>query len=194
MSFKEQLLLSFQNTQPLNLDDQLAKYACVAIILRGTSSENLEIGYIQRAVHPEDRWSGQLAFPGGKREEQDPTDLATVLRETFEEIGIALQEQELLGRLSDIQARKAGSLLDFFIRPFVFYVDRGLELSLDTQEVADFFWVPQEMLRDFKRQIRYKKKMNLFHVDLPAIHLDRDPVLWGLTYMMTQDLLKILPK
>ena len=34
-----------------------------------------------------DKWSGHVAFPGGKREADDPDDRAAAARETAEEIG-----------------------------------------------------------------------------------------------------------
>ncbi len=44
-----------------------------------------EILYIKRALREGDRWSGQMAFPGGKRDSDDVDDLDTAERETFEE-------------------------------------------------------------------------------------------------------------
>lgn len=185
--------LALKSKKPLDLSKDLHKYACVAIILRGPF-DNLEIGFIQRALNDSDRWAGQIAFPGGKKEESDFSDLGAALRETFEEIGIDLLPEELLGRLDDIQARKHGATLEFFIRPFVFHSDRSFNIQLAPDEVADFFWVSVNELRDPKRQTKYVFKRDQLHVELPAISLNREPPLWGLTYMMTQNLLDILKK
>jgi 8-oxo-dGTP pyrophosphatase MutT (NUDIX family) len=181
----------FINTNPLDLSQSLNSYACVSLILRGPA-DNLQIGYIQRAIHPHDRWSGQIAFPGGKKEEWDTSALATALRETQEEVGIVLTPEEVLGRLDDIQARKAGTLLDFFIRPFVFYTEREFEVRLDHNEVADFFWVPVKDLVNPERNTSYELMREQLRLQLPAISLNREIPLWGLSYMITQDLLNRL--
>ncbi|WP_413292713.1 NUDIX hydrolase [Bdellovibrio sp. HCB185ZH] len=181
----------FINTNPLDLSQSLKNYACVSLILRGPA-DDLQIGYIQRAIHPLDRWSGQIAFPGGKREEWDASALATALRETQEEVGIVLTPEEMIGRLDDVQARKAGTLLEFFIRPFVFYTEREFEVRLDHNEVADFFWVPLKDLVNPERSISYELMREQLRMELPAISLNREIPLWGLSYMITQDLLNRL--
>jgi 8-oxo-dGTP pyrophosphatase MutT (NUDIX family) len=190
MSLRDDLFQRFSTRESQNLKLQLSDYACVAVILRGSSWEDLEVGYIQRAIHPDDNWSGQLAFPGGRNDSRDINDFATAVRETQEEVGIELTSYDLLGSLNDIQGRKAGQLLNFFIRPFVFYIDREVEPRLDPTEVADFFWVPLENLSAPERQIQYALNRDGVNLSLPAIQLGKEPVLWGLTYVMTQDLLK----
>ncbi|MDG0816890.1 NUDIX hydrolase [Bdellovibrio svalbardensis] len=186
-----EISLAISSQKPVDLSKDLEKYACVAIILRGPV-DNLEIGFIQRAANDSDRWAGQIAFPGGKKEDSDFSDLGAALRETFEEIGIDLLPEELMGRLNDIQARKHGTTLEFFIRPFVFYTEREFTIKLDPAEVADFFWISLNELLNPQRHINYELKRGEVHVELPAISLDRDPPLWGLTYMMAQNLLDVL--
>lgn len=185
-------LLQSQQTQDLSGD--LHDHACVAIILRGKSFESLEVGFIQRAIQPNDKWSGQIAFPGGRREPQDTDDISVAQRETWEEIGVQLLRDEFIGRIDDIQGRKAGLLLPFYIRPIVFHIEREFVLNLQPSEVSDFFWVPLATLLNPQSQITYKLQRELIAVELPGINLDRDVPLWGLTYMMIQDLLKRLQK
>ncbi|MFV8256352.1 NUDIX hydrolase [Bdellovibrio bacteriovorus] len=191
-SLKESLYSAINVTMPVDLSTQLGRHACVALILRGDSLESLELGFIQRAFSDSDRWSGQLAFPGGKREDTDKTDLDAALRETLEEVGIDLTNPELLGRLNDIQARKAGTMLDFYIRPFVFFTERDFNIVLDPTEVADFFWIPIKEIQNPQRKTTYRLQRENIGLELPAVHLDREPPLWGLSYMMTLNLLEVL--
>lgn len=172
----------------LDLSKSLDSYACVVILLRG-AREDLEVGFIRRAIHEHDRWSGQIAFPGGKKEDEDENDMRTALRETAEEIGLLLDVSNYAGRLDDIQARKQGEVLDFFIRPFVFYINHEVEPKLAVDEVAEFFWVKLKDLRDPKRQTVHKFQRNTMTLQMPAIDLKRELPLWGLTYFMTQNLL-----
>lgn len=192
-SLLAELTAALHSDSLLDLSKSLESYACVVILLRG-SKDSLEVGFIRRAVHEQDRWSGQIAFPGGKKEDEDENDMRTALRETFEEIGLQLEASNFAGRLDDIQSRKQGEVLDFFIRPFVFYVPTDIETNLAADEVAEFFWVSLQDLRDPKKQTTHKFQRNNMTLQMPAIDLKRDLPLWGLTYFMTQNLLHRLEK
>ena len=74
--------------------------AAVAMIVRVLPGD-LEILFIERATDVRDPWSGHLAFPGGKVESGEQARQAAE-RETREEIGLALESERYLGRMSDI--------------------------------------------------------------------------------------------
>ncbi len=191
-SLPEFIAQKLRVTPPLDLSSSFPAKACVAAILRGTSLSQLEIAFIRRAQAVGDRWSGQVAFPGGKFEPGDADDLATATREVFEETGIVLRPEDCLGRLSDIQSRSRGELLQFYIRPFVFWLDRSFQPKLDPAEAADFFWVPLETLRDPSQRCEYEWIHEGTPRKLPAIAVVGEPPLWGLTYFMALDLLNRL--
>ncbi|OMH78969.1 hypothetical protein AX774_g7622 [Zancudomyces culisetae] len=61
--------------------------------------------FIERAAYENDRFSGQIGFPGGKTEPTDHDDKATAIRETCEEIGWDLTDSKkyfYLGELDDV--------------------------------------------------------------------------------------------
>src|SRR4051812_5322491 len=79
--------------------------AAVAAILRESpTTGGVELFFIRRAEHPQDPWSGHVAFPGGRRDPEDVTLLATAIRETREEVGIDLTISDVVARLPDIPA------------------------------------------------------------------------------------------
>jgi 8-oxo-dGTP pyrophosphatase MutT (NUDIX family) len=121
VSLKNELSATFKAQPAVKLDKSFTDYACVALII--LDNNPTQIGFIRRAITPTDRWSGQMAFPGGRREAFDADDFATALREVQEEIGLDLTRADHVGDLDDVQARRAGQLLPFFIRPFVFCID-----------------------------------------------------------------------
>ena len=80
---------------------------------------------------------GDICFPGGHREETDPSFCATALRETREELGIPEQEIQVLGPL-DYFYGYSGPL----IYPFAGILPARMPLQLDRQEVGEVFSVP----------------------------------------------------
>lgn len=80
-----------------------------------------EILYIKRATRITDRWSAQVAFPGGRQEPDDENALFTAYRETWEEVGIDLAEKDFLeiGQLDDREITTSlGKRLLMVLSPF----------------------------------------------------------------------------
>ncbi|EJW21616.1 NUDIX hydrolase [alpha proteobacterium IMCC14465] len=85
--------------------------------------------------------SGQVAFPGGKVDETDPSPLDAVLRETEEEIGLTAGYIDIAGYLETFETGSG-----FMVLPVVAYVRPGFELKINAEEVADVFEVPLNFL------------------------------------------------
>ena len=113
--------------------------AAVAIVLH-ESDQGIEALFIHRAERAGDTWSGQIAFPGGRRDPGDAGLLATAIRETREEIGVDLSSAECLGVLDDLHPRTP-FLPPVVVRPFVFALTEVPEITLSV-EVQGAFWVP----------------------------------------------------
>ena len=112
--------------------------AAVAVILHD-GDDGLEALFIHRAVRAGDTWSGQIAFPGGRREPADPDLLTTAIRETLEEIGVDLSAAERLGVLDDLHPRTP-VLPPVVVRPFVFALTSQPTIVI-SPEVQAVFWV-----------------------------------------------------
>jgi 8-oxo-dGTP pyrophosphatase MutT (NUDIX family) len=112
--------------------------AAVAVILHD-GAEGLEALFIHRAVRAGDTWSGQIAFPGGRREPTDADLGATAIRETLEEVGVDLSKAEPLGVLDDLYPRTP-VLPPVVVRPFVFALTVRPAIVINA-EVQDAFWV-----------------------------------------------------
>lgn len=55
-----------------------------------------EVLFIKRASRVGDRWTGHVAFPGGKRDPEDTDDRAVAIRETSEEVGLDLATNDYI--------------------------------------------------------------------------------------------------
>jgi len=129
-----------RRVEPLPGQDQ----AAVALILAPEARGDPAILFIKRAEHEADPWSGHLALPGGRRYREDPDLRATAVRETAEEVGIALPPEALLGELDDLSP-VSPHLPQVMVRPFVF----GLMSQppvFPSAEVALHLWVPRDVL------------------------------------------------
>lgn len=103
-----------------------------------------ELLFIRRAEVAGDPWSGQMAFPGGRRDPHDPTLLETALRETAEETGIAIAPDALLGELDDLSP-VSPHLPQLVVRPFVFCLEARPQVS-PSEEVSLHLWVRRDDL------------------------------------------------
>jgi ADP-ribose pyrophosphatase YjhB (NUDIX family) len=161
--------------------------AAVAAILRpgpgAPGSQGVEILLIERAEREGDPWSGHLAFPGGKRDPLDVSLLATSIRETREEVGLALDPTWLLARLDDVQARING----LKVAHFVFAVEEPVSLLLKNAEVKETLWVPLERIARDQGKETFTRSLGDKTIDLPCIRLG-GRVLWGMTHRMVMQL------
>ncbi|GJQ12848.1 hypothetical protein GpartN1_g4639.t1 [Galdieria partita] len=130
--------------------------------VEATGASNLQILYIQRATKSSDPWSGHIAFPGGRQEENE-MDIETAIRETKEEIGLDIGNSQhflCIGRLSDreIKLRNRG-LRNSAYCAFVF-IQLKLEtppLKLCISEVAAAFWVSLDTFLVYGHQLLCNK-------------------------------------
>jgi 8-oxo-dGTP pyrophosphatase MutT (NUDIX family) len=177
--------------------DHRGARAAVAIVLRQRPTQNAaEVLMIQRAEHPEDPWSGHVAFPGGRKDEADASVRETAEREAREEVGLDLRAHgELLWRMPDVPAIARGRRTGLVIAPLVYELTRGEvgdELSFDRAEVAATLWVSLEHLARAEHRGTLDYVYEGRTIALPCVRLEGGRVLWGLTLQMISALFDAL--
>lgn len=133
--------------------------------------------------------SGQVSFPGGKREPEDDSLEETALREFAEETGAVTSEIELLGPLSPVYIPPSRAL----VTPYVGYADRLDSLSPDAQEVEALIETPFAVLLSegiLKRREQYIPVMGR-SAEIPYFDV-QGHVVWGATAMMIAELRALL--
>lgn len=80
---------------------------------------------------------GQIAFPGGKKDDSDPSLEAAALREVREEIGLPSERIDLLGSLAAHE-----TVTGFSVTPFIGLIDHAFTPTPEPGEVAEVFRVP----------------------------------------------------
>jgi 8-oxo-dGTP pyrophosphatase MutT (NUDIX family) len=162
--------------------------AAVAMIMR-EMPDDLEILLIERATDVRDPWSGHLAFPGGKVEQGEQARQAAE-RETREEIGLVLESEHFLGRMSDI----VGANLPVRVSCFAYAAVTSEIQPVVSPEVRDIFWVRLSDIRDPERHQMASVRFSGRSLEVPAIILPQPdkPVLWGITYRLVMQFLEII--
>lgn len=155
--------------------DDVAAWAATALVL-GEGPTGPGICLIHRAERAGDRWSGQMALPGGKREAGDAHLAHTAARETREEVGLSLPAP--LGRLPDIQGRARRQR----VATYVFRVEAQQPLTPEPAEVQDARWVALADLLDPQAAVWHRwGGIGRF----PAIVHGGQPI-WGLTHRILE--------
>ena len=117
--------------------------AAVLLPLFEQQSE-LHLAFIQRAMTLR-LHSGQIAFPGGKKDPDDLFPVMTALREAHEEIGLDPLRTEILGVLPPVFT----VVSNYLITPVVAFLPRGLgPLCLQTSEVTELILASVRGLAD----------------------------------------------
>ena len=106
-----------------------------------------ELALIKRATRQGDRWNGHIALPGGKRDPEDESDLATSIRETSEEIGLDLTADYAIhtGNLPErVVTTESGLKPVMVLCPYLFLLTKFdiPSLVLQPTEVGSTHWVP----------------------------------------------------
>jgi len=131
----------------LAADDGAPRRAAVAIVLRNSAEQRLELLLIKRSERDDDPWSGHVALPGGRRDPSDATLQDTAIRETREETGVDIARDGLvLGMLDELRPRTP-SLPSIIVTPFVAVVRAHVTIET-SDEVASAFWVDLASLTD----------------------------------------------
>ncbi len=87
--------------------------------------------------------SGQIAFPGGRIDDEDASPESAALREAWEEIGLDINEVEIMGRLPDYHSGSG-----YRIAPVIGFVQEGAGFEISPDEVDYMFEVPLSFLMD----------------------------------------------
>jgi 8-oxo-dGTP pyrophosphatase MutT (NUDIX family) len=162
--------------------------AAVALTLHQSPGASPEILFIERTVREGDPWSGQMAFPGGRRSPEDPDLCATAVRETFEEVDLSLGTP--IGQLDDTHGGRADPGNRLIVSSFVFEIRERTELRLN-HEVQDAVWVPVPHLLEARSAVEYEFEHNGLGGIFPGVRYKRYTV-WGLTYRILGHFLEVL--
>ena len=179
MSSIQQIRKAFVDSRS-NGDVRTARRASVAIVLAG-DADAPSVCFVERARRAGDPWSGDVAFPGGWARHDDESLRAAAMRETREEIGLALAAAHHVGDVTPMRISRFPSGIGI-IGASVFYVGEARpSLHLEQREIACAFWAPIADLHhpDNRTVVHWSRSGP--PQPRPAITFDGRTI-WGLTY------------
>ena len=113
--YQNELLPSNRSNTPLTPKEVLTEAAVAVIIGLG----ECPLVFLMKRAQYDGHHSGQISFPGGKRDPHDANLVQTAIRETFEEIGIQLEPNRFLGALTPLPIAVSGFMVSPFRNNFV---------------------------------------------------------------------------
>jgi 8-oxo-dGTP pyrophosphatase MutT (NUDIX family) len=174
--------LPLELTLPDLTPDLVAAGVLVPLFLR---EGEVQVLFTQRTLLVKDH-RGQIAFPGGVRDPEDPHLLATALRETQEEIGLAPEAVEVLGTLTAVN-----TLTGYHITPFVGLIPHPYHFRPSPREVKRLLVLP---VREFYPPARWGVGSYTFQGRTARVCYWRNgqEVVWGATARILLNLLAYL--
>ena len=130
----------------------------------------------------------QIAFPGGKVEKTDLSEMDTAFREVFEEIGLKPENINVLGVLA-----KHETVSGYSISPFVAIIKHYEKLKPNFSEVSEIFKVPLNFLLNSENMQIQTRKYN--GVDRSYYIIPYGPYyIWGATARIIKTLFDLIAK
>ncbi len=166
-------------------DRSLARESSVLILLypkNGVWYIPLMLRQVYKGAH-----SGQISFPGGKKEKADKHHWATALRETYEELGVKHEDVEFIGELTSLYIPNS----NYIVYPQVGIIKYAPHFVPDQREVATIIEAPINDLCNPTNIKRFSRQINNAKVDAPYFSFQSYEI-WGATAMMMSEFIQVL--
>jgi 8-oxo-dGTP pyrophosphatase MutT (NUDIX family) len=126
--------------------------------------------------------SGQIALPGGKKDPIDLDTKHTAIRETYEEIGLKLTENDIIMSLSPVYI----TVSNFMVHPFLALINYYPDFKKDIREVEKIIEVPIKELLDAKNKKHKIVKVFEQEINVQGYELQSHWV-WGATALILNE-------
>lgn len=166
-----------------------AKQSAVMILLY-KKNNSIYLILTERTIY-EGNHSGQISFPGGKKDSTDLSLEETAKRETFEEIGIDINQVDVLTELSHLYI----PISNFIVYPFVGIYNGIPSFVKEDKEVHKILEVDIMDLLDSKNLSKKTIKLKNLNIQFKTpVYKVNNVEVWGATAMILSEFLEILKK
>ena len=144
----------FDLNPDMDLDQKFNFLEASVLIPILTFKKDLEILLTKRSNNLKNH-PGQIAFPGGKKDQIDSSPIETALRETQEEVGLNPKNVEIIASLPSHKTATG-----FVIKPYLGLINQPFSETLRQGEVDEIFTVPYEYILNEKNFSIQTRKWN----------------------------------
>lgn len=144
----------FDLNPDMDLDQKFNFLEASVLIPILTFKKDLEILLTKRSNNLKNH-PGQIAFPGGKKDQSDRSPIETALRETQEEVGLNPKNVEIIASLPSHKTATG-----FVIKPYLGLINQPFSETLRQGEVDEIFTVPYEYILNEKNFSIHTRKWN----------------------------------
>lgn len=131
--------------------------------------------------------SGQVSFPGGRKEDNDNSLINTALRESNEEVNIDPEKVQVLGTLSEMYIPPS----NYLVLPVVGYLDSPPDFIAEKSEVAEIIEADIDFL--FNDKLVKETLLDVRGYKIQAPYFDiHGHIVWGATAMILSELKDII--
>ena len=176
MKFNSSLFRKFKPSET-------ARKSSVLIILTGKSE--LSVLFTLRSSKLKHH-RGQISFPGGRHENGEQY-CETAIRETWEETGILVDKECVIGKLSNLFVPPSDSL----IFPYIAYIENITEPKINPDEVDEVFLKQLDLFSLESTKKIVEMNVEGIIVDTPYWDIHPTTKLWGATSMILSELVEI---
>ncbi len=132
--------------------------------------------------------SGQVAFPGGKKEETDKSFWNTALREAQEEVGLPTEQIKLVGALTPLYIPPS----NFWVNPFIGTSDTYMPATINKTEVQACFDVDIIQLLQPKTKTEGPITLSSGEQRITPFYTLEGHTVWGATAMILSELEELI--
>ena len=165
----DQVQNRLKNHRPRTISAQLPE---AAVLIPLTDASEPELIFTRRAAHMNTH-SGEVAFPGGKRDCADQSLVHTALRESYEEMALPPEKVTVIGQGGAVVSR-----FGLKVTPVVGIIAADTPLTANTAELDRIFSVPLSYFLDGKN-LTFSSTGNE-PIELPSFRYN-EYLIWGLT-------------
>lgn len=170
-----------QNYWPRRINAQLPE---AAVLIPITNAMEPELVFTRRATHMTTH-SGEVAFPGGKRDPSDPDLIHTALRESMEEVALPPEAVKIIGQTGSVISR-----FGLEVTPIVGIIGADTPLTANMAELDRIFKVPVSYFLQKENLTFNHWKMRNKDYMIPSFYYG-EYLIWGLTAVMLVEFLNI---
>ncbi len=179
--FKMAPKMRLQYTQEL-IDAKKPRKAAVLALFYPDKEQNTCFLLTLRARY-KGTHSAQVSFPGGKYENTDTDFMHTAKRETFEEVGIKMNDINIIKDLTNAYIPPS----NFLVSPFIGTIDYTPKF-ITNNEVEKIIEVKlSDLLNETNIEIKNISTSYMKNIDVPCFKLN-NYVVWGATAMILSEI------